>query len=66
MSQPELLVAAAAPWWEVALTLGAFVGVIAAVITAQIWSQRRRRRGEEATASAAEGAEGMLMHPDLS
>ena len=42
---------------EAVLTVGSFLLVIAVLIGLQLWSQRRRRRGEEASTSNSEGAE---------
>ena len=45
---------------EAILTWGLFYGVLAIHLGLITWSQRRRRRGDEASASRAEGAEGIM------
>ena len=49
--------------WEIGFTVGGFVGVIAGIMALQVWSQRRRRRGDEATTSESQGAEAII--PDV-
>lgn len=44
---------------EAILTFGAFFAVIGAYLAASSWAQRRRRRGEEAGGTNAEGADAM-------
>lgn len=51
------LLAEAAPAWQSILAIGGFVGIIGGVVSVQLWAQRRRRRGEEASTYNAEGAE---------
>lgn len=48
------------PNLEAILTWGLFYGVLAIHLGLISWSQRRRRRGDEASASNAEGAEGIV------
>lgn len=50
----------AASGWEIALTVGGFGAVVVGLIVLQVWSQRRKRRGDEAGTSNAEGAEAMI------
>ena len=57
-------VLASVPLWQSVLTVGGFLALISLIVTIQIWSQRRRHRGEEATTSTAEGAEGILYRPE--
>jgi hypothetical protein len=60
-----LALVAAVSLWVTVLTVGGFVLFIAAVVWVQLWAQRRRRRGEEASTSEAEGAEAVLRHPGM-
>lgn len=45
---------------EAILTWGAFYGLLALYLALIGWSQRRRRRGDEGSASNAEGTEGIV------
>jgi len=56
-------VVVAASSLEILLTVGGLVVVLAGVIAAQVWAQRRRNRGDEASTSNAAGAEALMRHP---
>lgn len=43
--------------WQSFLTVGALAAVIGGFVAIQLWSQRRRRRGEEASTFDDTGAE---------
>ena len=47
----------AVPLWQTLLAIGGVVLVLGLLISLQVWSQARRKRGEEASASNASGAE---------
>ena len=49
---------------EIGLTIGLMVLVFGGAMALQVWSQRRRRRGEEAAMSNAEGADAIVFPPN--
>ena len=49
--------------WEIGLTIALFVLISGGFIAMQVWSQRRRSRGEEASTSEAEGADAIVHLP---
>ena len=51
------------PLWEILLTWGMPLVLFGGAIVASLWAQRRRRRGEEASAYNAEGAEAPIANP---
>jgi hypothetical protein len=61
MDVATVVIAEAATWPVVLAWLGVPV-VVAGIVSIQLWTQRRRRRGEEASTYYAEGADAML-HP---
>lgn len=44
-------------WWSIALPVVLLFGFIGAVLATISWSQRRRRRGEEASSKHGEGGD---------
>ena len=49
---------------EIGLTIGLIVLVFGGAVALQVWSRRRRRRGEEAATSNAEGADAIVFPPN--
>lgn len=45
------------PMWQTVLAIGGVLLVIGVLVGLQLWSQARRKRGEEASESNASGAE---------
>lgn len=45
------------PLWQTLLAIGGVVLVLGLLISLQLWSQARRKRGEEASSSNASGAD---------
>jgi hypothetical protein len=60
MTPMVLIIGESVPLWQSLLTVGSLIGLVSGVVTIQLWSQRRRRRGEEASTYNAEGAEALL------
>lgn len=51
------MLAQSAPAWQSFLAVGALATAIGGFVALQVWSQRRRRRGEEASTFDDKGAE---------
>ena len=45
------------PMWQTLMAAGGVLLVIGVLVGLQLWSQARRKRGEEASTSSAAGAE---------
>jgi hypothetical protein len=63
MTTTDWIVIAEAPMWQSVLAFVGFFGIVVGVLVLQRWSQRRRRRGEEASTYNAQGAEAPLFRP---
>ncbi len=60
MTPMVLVLGESVPLWLSLLAVGSLIGLFSGVVAIQLWSQRRRRRGEEASTYNAEGAEALL------